>query len=433
MFKRSSKLHEKNLQLEKALELANSFKLSVKESVPYIEFTTDGHIRYANAQFLTVVGYQLDELVDTHHSTLCFPEDVNTSEYRALWQDLAQGKYRNGRFIRKNKQGEAVWVEATYFPVCAEDGKVEYVAKVASDVTEAQRERERNRALLAALDKSLAVIDFEPDGTIITANKNFLEHMGYTLSEIEGKHHRIFCLDEFYHNNPNFWQELRSGSVKSGLFERKDKHGNRMWLEATYNPIYNHTGQVIKIIKLASDITERVEKAVLVKEAATTAHAIAEQTVDSANIGKETISALLAISQGIDCSVDEMNELVAELNGQSRSVETIISTISDIAEQTNLLALNAAIEAARAGDQGRGFAVVADEVRKLAARTSESTAEITDVINRNSTITKELQDKIKAVTDETAQSGQKAQEISGVVDDIINDAEKVSKTVEQLS
>jgi len=423
----------KNSELGSDLNSAANFRESLKNTVPYIEFTPSGDILYANEQFLSVTGYSLDEVLGKHHSFLCFPEDVQTSEYRQLWQDLSNGKPQNGRFIRKNKQDTAIWLAATYFPVLNGEGQVEYVAKVAANVTDEQRERERNQALLDALDKSLAVIDFEPDGTIIAANKNFQQCMGYQVSEIAGKHHRMFCPAEFYQENPDFWSDLSSGAIKRGLFQRLDSHGRRLWLEATYNPIYDHQGQVVRIIKLASDITERVDKAMKVNEAATTSFEIAQQTVNSAEQGKQHVSDLLTNSQSINLSVEEMNRLVTELNKQSKSVEDIISTISAIAEQTNLLALNAAIEAARAGEQGRGFAVVADEVRNLAARTSQSTSEITGVITENTKITQNLSGQIQTVIEKTTLGESHTVKTSGIIDEIIEDAKRVSSTVENLS
>ncbi|WP_282177281.1 methyl-accepting chemotaxis protein [Vibrio nereis] len=430
-FKRTQSKERSELDTE--LVAAANFRESLKNTVPYIEFTSEGVILYANEQILAVTGYSLDEVLGKHHSFLCFPEDVETPNYRQLWHDLATGTPQSGRFIRKNKQDTAIWLTATYFPVTSRAGNVEYVAKVAADVTAEQQERERNQALLSALDKSLAVIDFEPDGTIITANKNFQACMGYQAEEISGQHHQIFCTPEFYQDNPNFWNELSSGAIKQGLFQRIDKMGRRLWLEATYNPIYNHAGKVVRIIKLASDITERVDKAMKVNEAATTSLEIAQQTVNSAIQGKHHVTNLLSTSEAINQSVEDINHLVSDLNKQSKNVEEIISTISAIAEQTNLLALNAAIEAARAGDQGRGFAVVADEVRNLAARTSKSTAEITNVINDNSKITSDLDSKLQTVIEKTTLGESHTAQTSEIIDEITEDAKRVSSTIENLS
>ncbi len=363
---------------------------------------------------------------------LCFPEDVEKNEYHELWKTLANGTPTSSRFIRRDKKGDAIWLAATYFPII-NNGKVEYVAKVASDVTKEQMELERNQALLSALDKSLAVIDFTPDGVVLAANKNFLTCFNYSLNEVVGKHHKQFCDNDFYNQNPNFWRDLAQGRIQSGLFKRINKHGETVWLEATYNPIYNHAGKVIKIIKLASDITERVEKAMRVKEAALIAHQTAQETVQSAAKGKSTIELLLSNSKDINHSVEGVNSLISQLNEQSKNVDAIVSTISSIADQTNLLALNAAIEAARAGEQGRGFAVVADEVRQLAARTSQSTAEIAEVITRNSNIAQNIDINIQVVLEKTSYGENQAIEIKEVIDNMVADASLVSDSVKGLS
>ncbi|SES73957.1 methyl-accepting chemotaxis protein [Thorsellia anophelis] len=419
-------------QTHKSKSDSQRFFQSISAAVPYIEFTPQGIIKYANRQLLDTLGYTLDEIKGQHHSILCFPEDSESTEYKEFWESLARGVPSNKRFMRKTKRGDKIWLAASYFPVMKR-GKVDYVAKVASNVTAEQVELEHKQALIAALDKSLAVIEFEPDGTIIEANLNFQHVMGYTNDELRGRHHKMFCTDQFYQENPTFWKDLASGNIKTGLFLRIDKQQREIWLEATYNPIYDRDGNITKIIKLASNITERVEKSMRVRTAAQTASGIAQETVVSALSGRESISHLLENSKEINLAVEDVNGLIAELNRLSKNVESIVSTISSIADQTNLLALNAAIEAARAGEQGRGFAVVAGEVRQLAARTSQSTSQIAEVIAQNSSVTQKIDDKISDVFKMTSAGESQTSQISSAIEKIIIDAENVSDTVKDLS
>lgn len=427
-----SKKNDVENETTQKLKESSAFNYAVQSQVPYIEFSPDGHILAVNDMLLAIFGYNRDEVMGKHHRELCFPEDVNTREYEDHWRDLRNGVSKHGRFIRRTKSGAAVWLEATYFPTIV-DGQVIKIAKLASNVTEQQLHLERNQALIAALDKSLAVIDFDPEGNVLAVNQNFLSCFGYQLHDVVGKHHRMFCDNDFYREHPHFWAELAKGAIKQGLFMRLDRHGEKVWLEATYNPIFNHEGKVVRIIKLASNITERIIRANTIREAAQTACSIAHETVQSANRGHNVISQVLAASNNVTASVNDVSAQIGTLNDQSKSIESIIATISGIADQTNLLALNAAIEAARAGDQGRGFAVVADEVRQLAGRTSSSAEEIVTMIRKNSDITASITKTVELVTKNASEGQTQAHVIAEVINEIMQDAESVSSTVRNLS
>lgn len=339
---------------------------------------------------------------------------------------------QSGTFERVNRQGETRWLEATYFPV-KHQGRVTRVLKMASDVTEQHQRLERLEALTEALDRSRAMIEFTPNGDIIHANANFLSVMGYTLGEIAGRHHRIFCDETFLREQPRFWEELARGQFKSGLFMRHNSRGQAVWLEATYNPIRDGSGKVVRVVKFASDITARIEQNHATREAARLAHSTAQETLHSAEEGAGLLRAVVQTSSLIASQVDEAIALIGQLNEQSRSIEAIVSTISAIADQTNLLALNAAIEAARAGEQGRGFAVVADEVRQLAARTSLSTDEIAKVVQKNRELTARVTDDMAGVAGSAELGKQQIAGVDKLMSEIHQEADRVSQTVSALS
>ena len=307
------------------------------------------------------------------------------------------------------------------------------VIKIAADITEHHLQLLSQQAVVTALDRSLAVIEFTPGGEVIAANGNFLHTMGYTLAQVQGKHHRIFCDDQFYREQPHFWEELGRGQYKSGLFCRQNSHGGKVWLEATYFPIHGENRKVVKVVKFASDITERINKSDAVREAAMLAHSAARETLNCAERGAGLLASVVETSSLIASQLTHSIGLINQLNEQSRNIEAIVSTISSIADQTNLLALNAAIEAARAGDQGRGFAVVADEVRQLAARTSLSTDEIAKVVQNNRELTARVTSEMSDVASSAELGKQQVGEVNEVMSEIRREANNVSSTVSDLA
>ncbi len=428
----NSKLKAELQQCQDQLLEQQGFFDAVHGSVATITFTPDGTVLAANDLFLNVVGFSAPEVIGQHHRIFCDKFYAQSSDYQQFWADLKQGRSRTGVFQRFNKRGEAIWLEATYFPVKLRGG-VTKVIKIAADITEHHLQLLSQQAVVTALDRSLAVIEFTPGGEVISANGNFLHTMGYTLAQVQGKHHRIFCDDQFYRDQPHFWDELGRGQFKSGLFCRQNSHGSKVWLEATYNPILDEHRKVVKVIKFASDITERINKSDAVREAAMLAHDAARETLNCAERGAGLLSSVVDTSSLIASQLTHSIGLINQLNEQSRSIEAIVSTISSIADQTNLLALNAAIEAARAGDQGRGFAVVADEVRQLAARTSLSTDEIAKVVQNNRELTAKVTSEMSDVASSAELGKQQVGEVNEVMSDIRREANNVSSTVSDLA
>ncbi|HWV14839.1 MAG TPA: PAS domain-containing methyl-accepting chemotaxis protein [Cellvibrio sp.] len=401
---------------------------AIKTNMAFIEFSPIGEIINANDLFLAVVGYERAEVQGQHHRIFCERGYASSQEYLSFWEQLRAGRPQSGTFKRLGKNGQAIWLQASYFPVL-DNGRVTKVIKIASDITAAHNALLDRNALFDALDKSLAVIEFDPSGVILTANKNFLQTVGYSLDEVRGKHHRIFCPESFYRENPHFWSLLADGNFQSGQFERRDSAGREVWLEATYNPIFDGSGKVYKIIKFASDITQRINTA---HQAVNAAASTSEQTSQITTNARLLLEDAVNTSTRVSSQISQAAQITDELKNQSQSITEIVSTIRAIAEQTNLLALNAAIEAARAGDQGRGFAVVADEVRKLAGRTSEATAEIASVVNVNHDLTQSIRDQMEQVSQISLQGQAKIAEVTVGMKEIERGVANFAQTVNQM-
>jgi len=227
-----------------------------------IEFDLDGMVVSANENFLHIFGYELDEVVGKHHRMFCDPAYVESDDYAEFWKKLGRGEFHAAEFKRLAKGGKEIWLQASYNPVFDKDGKPVRVVKFATDVTASKLQIAEFEGKIRAIDKAQAVIEFELDGTVITANENFLRIFGYSLGEVVGKHHRIFC-DPGYAESPEytrFWQKLGRGEYESDEFKRISKNGAEIWLQASYNPIFDIEGRPLKVVKFASDITVEVQK-----------------------------------------------------------------------------------------------------------------------------------------------------------------------------
>jgi len=379
---------------------------ALERSMAVVEFDLNGKVLRANDNFMKTLGYSSAQLAGKTHRDFCPSALTSSPAYAEFWQELRAGKFVSGTFKRVDAHGKIIWLEASYNPVLDERGQVVKVVKYALDVTRKVEQEAATRSKLAALDRAMAVIEFDLNGQVLDANENFLAVMGYSLTELKGKHHRMFC-EPTQVNSPeyaDFWRRLNNGEFFTGQFKRIGKHGRVVWLEASYNPVYDGDGKLIKIVKFASDISERVEKFEEDSRGASRAYHISSETERFAEHGTQVIHETASEMRRIADNIGASARLVGQLGDRSEQITAIVNTIRGIADQTNLLALNAAIEAARAGDQGRGFAVVADEVRQLAGRTSRSTAEIAEMIGL---ILSETRDAVASMsaTQEGAQRG----------------------------
>lgn len=391
---------------------------AISRAQAVIEFNMDGTVVTANDNFLRALGYSLSETVGKHHSMFVTPSDRDSAAYREFWAKLNRGEFDSGEYKRIGKSGKEVWILASYNPVIDQNGKPFKVVKFATDVT-AQKLRNADLAgQIAAIGKSQAVIEFNMDGSIVTANDNFLKALGYSLSEIVGKHHGMF-VDPTARDGAEyreFWAALNRGEFQTGEFRRIGKGGKEVWIQATYNPILDMNGKPFKVVKYAADTTAQV----IARLQGEKVRGMMEQVAAGAeelNASVREISEAMTKSKETAATavdrVESADQQAQRLSDAAEQMSSIVQLIGDITGQINLLALNATIESARAGEAGRGFAVVAAEVKNLANQAKQATDKIDqeignlngisgDVVTALDSIKKAIQDVSEYVTSTAA-------------------------------
>ncbi len=407
-----------------------------------IEFEPDGTIITANQNFLDAVGYTLDEIKGQHHRIFVDPAEAQSKEYQELWDGLRHGEHRTGEFRRFGRDGQEIWIQATYNPILDMNGRVFKFVKFATDITGTKRRNADFEGQIEAISKAQAVIEFETDGTIVTANPNFLQAVGYTLDEIKGKHHSIF-VDPAYASGEDykhFWERLRAGEHFTAEFQRFGKGGREIWIQATYNPIFDMSGDVFKVVKFATDISRQVGAR---QEAERKSNEASEniQTVTSATAEMLTsineINSNMAKSQSAIRDIIQKNQnasnLTSQLQDNTKAMEGIVELIRGISEQVNLLALNATIEAARAGEAGKGFAVVAGEVKSLANETAKATDQISQEIESIQRVVDDVVNGGKVIVDSTTSVGEYIETIVAAMEEQTAVTNEISENMQKIN
>ncbi len=372
---------------KKLRSMADGSKLAaIDRAQAMIEFKLDGTIVGANKNFLDALGYRLDEIQGKHHSMFVEPALRDSQAYREFWAALNRGEYQGGEYKRIGKGGKEVWILATYNPVLDAAGRPIGVVKFATDVTAQKLENADLAGQIEAIGKSQAVIEFNMDGTVITANDNFLRALGYTLAEIQGKHHSMFVEPSERESGAyrDFWASLNRGQYQSAEYKRIGKGGREVYIQASYNPILDLNGKPFKVVKYATDVTRQVfvrmgnERVRAMMESVA---AGAEELNASVREISEAMTKSRETAMGAVDRVTSADAQAQRLSDAAQSMSGIVEMIHNITGQINLLALNATIESARAGEAGRGFAVVASEVKNLATQAKTATDKIATEID----------------------------------------------------
>ncbi|MEA3554930.1 MAG: PAS domain-containing protein [Campylobacterota bacterium] len=283
---------------------------SLDQSFAVISFQPNGTIIHANENFLATVGYSLNEIVGNHHRMFCDTQYTNTREYTDFWNDLAAGKSQIDEFKRIKKDGSSVWIQAAYTPVKDNNGRVTRVVKIASDITKQKLKNADFEGQLDAISKSYAVIEFDMTGTILKANDNFVNTLGYRQSDIIGKKHSMFCEESYKNSNEytQFWRKLNEGNFDSGEYLRLGNNGKEIWIQASYNPIMDIDGKPYKVVKYAQDITARKYMVFSVENTSKELSQSSAELFSSAELLSSSASTTTAESEEASSAIEEISQ-----------------------------------------------------------------------------------------------------------------------------
>ncbi|HEY0563462.1 MAG TPA: PAS domain S-box protein [Methylophilus sp.] len=331
-------------QQKNAEALINGQLEAIGRSLGVIAFTPSGHVLEANQAFLDTLGYSQAEAIGQHHSAFVDSQYAKSTEYQAFWAKLNRGEFEHNIYKRIGKGGKEVWIDASYNPIKDVNGKVIKVVKFAVDITKEKTRLVDLEGQMTAINNNQGVIEFSMDAKVIAVNQNFLNIMGYTEQEALGKPHSTFVdpVMAASAEYSEFWAKLRRGEFDANQYKRVGKGGKEIWLQASYNPIRDINGKVVKVVKFASDVTEAAKMSANLSKAVKEINEVVEATKANDLSVRVVLSDksgnMLSLSEGVNALIDGMTSVVQHVKEAGETINTAASEISagnsDLSQRT---------------------------------------------------------------------------------------------------
>ncbi len=454
--------------------LENAGKLaSIEKSQAVIEFNLDGTIITANSNFQAATGYSIQEVKGKHHSMFMLDRDRNSPAYASFWEKLACGESVSGDFQRVGKGGKEIWIRASYNPIFNSAGKPYKVVKFATEVTEELNRIADYNGQIKAVGKSSAVVEYAMDGTVLTANQNFADCMGYALDEIKGRHHRMFASEQESNSTEysTFWERLNRGEYQSGEYKRIGKNGRVVYSQATYNPINDLNGRPFKVVEYATNTTAavqareelkcKVDQMLMVVNAAAggdltqTITVSGDDPVGQMGVGLQRFLSdlrnsvasiadnatalagaseeLSAVSAEMSANADETSAQANVVSAASEEVSANVQTVATGVDEMNMAIREIAKNASEAARVSQQAVQVANHTNSTIAKLGESSIEIGKVVKVITSIAEQTNLLALNATIEAARAGEAGKGFAVVANEVKELAKETAKATEDIS
>lgn len=397
--------------------------ISISQAV--IEFELDGTIITANENFLKTLGYTLEEIKGKHHRMFCTTEDSSGVAYQEFWRKLNRGEFDAGEYKRIGKGGKEVWIQASYNPLLDSAGKPFKVVKFATDVTGNKLRNADFEGQLAAVSKSQAVIEFQMDGTILTANENFLATVGYRLDEIKGRHHRMF-VNEADASSPaykQFWEKLNRGEFDAGEYLRSGKGGKQVWIQASYNPILDLNGKPFKVVKYAADITAQKNEIAAKAKAMEVYREEVSRVVQAGKDGELSVRGDLQI---LDATWKPIMQGINEI------IDTIVAPIDELKEKL-LLVSQGDLTAYVTGDYKGDHEELKNTLNQTLDSLNDILGQVANVSEQVASGARQVSDASQALSQGATEQASSLEEISASMNEMATQTKNNAENANQAS